>query len=237
MRVFAISDLHLAKSISKPMDVFGGDWKNYMERIETNWRSTVDEGDYVIVPGDVSWATYLDQVFEDFRFLDSLPGRKIISKGNHDYWWNSIKKLNEYVEANNFSTISFLHNNSFNIGGVVICGTRGWKCPGDDSFGADDRKIYERELIRLELSLKSAVDIKNKTVIAALHFPPTDRNGTPTGFTEIMARYGVDICVYGHLHDDAGRAYEGICRGIDFKFVAADYLSFTPLLLCREMGQ
>jgi len=232
MRLFAISDLHLAKSVCKQMDIFGGGWENYMERIENNWRSTVNEGDYILIPGDVSWATYLDQVFDDFCFLDSLPGRKIISKGNHDYWWSSMKKLNEYVEAKNFNTISFLHNNSYKIDGIVICGTRGWKCPGDDNFSENDKRIYERELHRLEISLQSARDLRDKKVIAALHFPPMDRNGNPTGFTEIMVRYGVDMCVYGHLHGDGCNVYEGIYCGIDFKFVSADHLSFTPLLLC-----
>lgn len=235
MNLYAISDLHLAKSISKPMDIFGGDWKDYMERIEENWQRTVGKSDWVIVPGDISWATYLEQVFDDFHFIESLPGSKIVLKGNHDYWWTTMKKLEEYVTVNCFSTIHFLHNNSLDLGSVVVCGTRGWKYPGDEGFDASDRKIYERELQRLELSLKSAGETGGKKVIVALHFPPLDRNGNQSGFVEIMARYGVDMCVYGHLHGVSEKAYEGIYAGIDFRFVSADYLSFIPLLLYEQI--
>ncbi len=230
MNIFAIADLHLARSIDKPMDVFGGDWQDYMERISRNWRMTVGEDDCVIVPGDISWATYLEEVYEDFSFLDSLPGRKILSKGNHDYWWTSMKKLENYVKHNGFSTIDFLHNNSYIFNNVCICGSRGWKCPGDDTFDSTDMRIYERELKRLELSLGNAGNTRAETVIAALHFPPFNRTGEASGFIDIMIKYSVDICIYGHLHGrGAANAVTGVFKGTDFKFVAADHIGFEPM--------
>lgn len=232
MAIYAISDLHLALSIDKPMDVFGGRWSNYMERIETLWKETVTDEDLVIIPGDISWATYIEQAYKDFEFIDSLPGNKIILKGNHDYWWTTSSKLNRFLEDNNFSTISFLHNNSFKAENYIICGTRGWNCPGDDGFFAEDEKIYNRELIRLELSLKGAARSVDETVIAALHYPPFNSKLESSGFVEIMRKYGVKMCIYGHLHGDSARnAVAGEMHGIQFRLVSADYLGFMPLRL------
>ena len=170
MSVFAISDLHLALGIDKPMDIFGARWANYMERLESNWNNTVGENDYVLVPGDISWATYLEQAYRDFLFLDRLPGKKIISKGNHDYWWTTKSKLDKFVAENGFSSISFLHNNSYTVEKAAICGTRGWNMPGEAGFSDEDEKIYLRELQRLELSLKSATVPEGGKLIAATHF-------------------------------------------------------------------
>ena len=232
MAIYAISDLHLAKSINKPMDVFGSRWSNYMEKIEQMWRDTVEEGDYVIVPGDISWATYLEQAFEDFSLIESLPGKKIISKGNHDYWWTTHSKLEQFLSGNNFATISFMHNNSFKMGKILLCGTRGWKCPGDDNFSAEDRKIYNRELQRLEISLKSVDNVYNDDIIVALHYPPFNSRKEPSEFVEIMGKYKVKMCIYGHLHGEGFRnAVEGEYSEIQFKLVSSDYLNFKPLKL------
>lgn len=232
MAIYAISDLHLALSIDKPMDVFGGKWENYMEKLKENWCSVIGEDDYVLVPGDISWATYLEQAYEDFNFIHRLPGRKILSKGNHDYWWTTKSKLEQYTGENGFSSIFFLHNNHFSIEGVTICGTRGWYMPGEDGFSAEDAKIYKRELQRLELSLKSANTPEEGVIIAALHFPPFNSKGTFSEFMEILQKYHVSICIYGHLHGEAGRgAIEGLVNGIQFRFVAADHLSFNPVRL------
>jgi len=232
MAVFAISDLHLSLGIDKPMDIFGDGWKDYMKRIKTEWCQAVGEEDYVIIPGDISWATYLKDAKADFEYIDALPGKKIISKGNHDYWWTTIRKLEMFLEENSFKSISFMHNNSFRLGRYLLCGTRGWNAPGDEGFGEEDRKIYNRELSRLENSLKSAGRAEGDILVAALHFPPFNSRQQPAGFVDIMKKYGVDICIYGHLHADGLKnAVEGEVEGIYFKLVSADYLRFKPLKL------
>ncbi|NLK87880.1 MAG: serine/threonine protein phosphatase [Clostridiaceae bacterium] len=249
MALYAISDLHLAMSIDKPMDVFGNRWADYMGRLEKNWRSMITSGDHVIVPGDISWATYLEQAYEDFRFIHELPGRKIISKGNHDYWWTTKSKLDKFLDENGFDSISFMHNNSYCAGEDVICGTRGWVMPGEVGFGAEDEKIYKRELQRLELSLKNAAAaapvglpgpvaepcstaIAPRRVIVALHYPPYNSKGEFSGFMDIMKKYDVKLCIYGHLHGDAcADAIDGNHEGIDFKLVSADHLGFAPVRL------
>ena len=232
MAVFAISDLHLALSIDKPMDIFGDRWSNYMEKLRESWKERVTREDSVIIPGDISWATYLEQALLDFRYIESLPGIKIISKGNHDYWWTTVRKLEQFLTSNNLKTIRFMHNNSFRIENFVLCGTRGWKCPGDEDFGTQDRKIYLRELQRLEISLKSAAATDKEYLIAALHYPPFNSKGDPSQFVEVMKRYGVRICIYGHLHGEClKRAVSGVVEGIDFRLVSADYLNYQPLEL------
>ncbi len=235
MAIYAISDLHLAVGVDKPMDIFGSRWSNYMERLRTEWINTVKPEDYVIIPGDISWATYLEQAVEDFRFIEALPGRKIISKGNHDYWWTTASKLRQFLEENGLKTIEFLHNNSFDLGEAVLCGTRGWDVPGNDGFSQHDGKIYKRELQRLELSLKSIVyrdGEKDKKIIAALHFPPFSVRGEPTDFNRILSEYGVSCCIYGHLHGEGIRnAVEGMFDGVRYILVSSDHLAFKPLLL------
>jgi predicted phosphohydrolase len=232
MSVYAISDMHLALSVDKPMDIFGGRWENYMEKLKTMWQMTVSEHDYVVIPGDISWATYLEQAFEDFKFIEQLPGRKIISKGNHDYWWTTASKLKRFLDSSDFHTISFMHNNSFRMGKTLLCGTRGWKSPGDDDFSLEDRKIYNRELQRLELSLKTAATGEDDTVMVAMHYPPFNSRRETGQFVEIMTRYNVKLCIYGHLHSESFKsAVEGNVGGIEFRLVSADYLSFKPLKL------
>jgi predicted phosphohydrolase len=228
MSVYAIGDLHLAVSIDKPMDVFGGRWQDYMERLEDNWSRTVSVQDFVLIPGDISWATYLEQAYDDFALINRLPGRKIISKGNHDYWWNTLSKLEKYINQNSFNTISFIHNNCYKVEDTAVCGTRGWKCPGDDDFSAEDQKLYNREIQRLELSLKCAVKT-NLPITVMLHYPPFSKNLAESGFTQLMKRYNVRKCVYGHLHGEYFKnAYSGILDNIEYHFVAADHLQFMP---------
>ncbi len=232
MAIFAISDPHLALSIDKPMDIFGSRWANYMERLETKWREAVSDHDTVVMPGDISWATYLGDASEDFRFIDSLPGQKIISKGNHDYWWTTANKLDTFIRDKGFSTIRFLHNNSFRVGSNVICGTRGWSIPGDDGFSLEDRKIYNRELNRLELSLKSATINEGDRLIVAIHYPVSNSKGLFSDFLDIMKKYGVNLCIYGHLHSESlTTAFEGFRDGVEFRLVSADHLKFEPLRL------
>lgn len=229
MSILTIADLHLALGIDKPMDVFGGRWSNYMEKLKDNWISNVSEKDTVIIPGDVSWATYIDSAYEDFRFIDDLPGKKVISKGNHDYWWTTSSKLNKYLTENNFSTISFMHNNAFELEGVGVCGTRGWKGPGEDDFKKDDEKIYKREIERLELSVKAALKLELSRLLVFMHYPPVTVKSPMTGFIDIMKKYEIKECYYGHLHGEGIKgAIEGEYEGINLKLVSADYLNFIP---------
>lgn len=229
MSIYAIADLHLSLGIDKPMDVFGGRWSNYMEKLKENWISNIGDEDTVIIPGDVSWATYIDSAYDDFRFIEALPGKKIISKGNHDYWWTTSSKLNKYLQEHSFSTISFMHNNAFELEHVAICGTRGWKGPGEDDFNKDDEKIYKREIERLELSIKAALKSELPRMLVFMHYPPVTVKSRMTGFIEIMKKHNIKECYYGHLHGEGIKgAIEGEYEGIDLKLISADHLNFTP---------
>ncbi|MGE5472645.1 MAG: metallophosphoesterase [Ignavibacteriales bacterium] len=225
MALFAISDMHLSLGNDKPMDIFSDKWEGHAQKIQENWAKTVTEADTVLIPGDVCWATYINDAFEDFKFIDSLPGRKIILKGNHDYWWETASKMNKFLSKNSFNNIFFLHNNFFEYGDWAICGTRGWPS-GEETQGESDKKMFLREVSRLEFSIKSATDAGKKDIIAALHFPPFSCG--EKGFIEVMKKYAVKICVYGHLHGDFSAARQGIIEGIDFRFASADYLDFMP---------
>lgn len=195
MAIYAISDLHL--SISKPeksMQEFGKDWKDYEKKLEKNWKQTVNENDTVIISGDISWAMTLEEAKQDFQFIDSLPGKKIIVKGNHDYYFSTLTKMNNFLKNNNFNTIKALFNNSFNIEGYNICGTRGWKYGIDTNV--DDSKIMEREIGRLKISLNSIKkENKNQPIIVAMHFPPFFND-----IKKVLEEYKVVKCIYGHLH-------------------------------------
>ena len=232
MSIFAIADLHLALGIDKPMDVFGGRWSNYMEKLKNNWIEIVRDTDTVIIPGDVSWATYIESAFEDFKYIELLPGKKIISKGNHDYWWTTASKLNKYLNENQFSTLSFMHNNAFLVENYAVCGTRGWKCPGEDDFKKDDEKIYNREIERLELSLKSSLKFEHSEKLVFMHYPPVTAKSQASGFIDVMKKYGITRCYYGHLHGEGIKgAIEGQFEGIMLGLISADYLNFVPLLV------
>lgn len=233
MSVYAMSDLHLALSADKPMDVFGGGWSDYMERIRQNWINAVNPEDTVLIGGDVSWAMYLDECRADFDFIESLPGTKIISKGNHDYWWESITKLNNYVKNAGYKTINFLHNNSFLAENYGICGARGWLLPSSDSFKTDDIKLYEREVGRLALSAQSLEKTGGDIRVAMLHYPPIDKNGVPDeGFASVMKQYDINVCLYGHLHSYAtSGAFCGVADGIEYRLVSSDYMKFIPYKL------
>jgi hypothetical protein len=224
MAVYGIGDLHLDFSKKKPMDVFGDKWVNHEEKIFENWVNTVKEEDIVLIPGDISWAMKIDDAKFDLLKIERLPGKKIISKGNHDYWWETKKKLNSL----GLKTIHFLHNDSYIYRDVGISGTRGWAAKDSDEFSKHDEKVFNREVNRLNLSLESI----NKNVykkIVMLHYPPFNVNGTPNEFVNVMKEHNVDICIYGHLHSD-GHIYvvEGIVDGIEFHCVSSDYINFKP---------
>lgn len=233
MALYAISDLHLPIGVDKPMDIFGSKWINYVERLEKNWKNIVTDNDTVVIPGDISWAMYLEESIPDFAFIDSLPGRKIISKGNHDYWWTTMSKLNKFLEENEFESIEFMQNNAIMYKNIAICGTRGWSYLGTGEASEDDKKIYERELGRLELSINDAKRYEPEKIIAFFHFPPINTDLEETGFSKILKENGIDLCLYGHLHNATRQnIVEGEHDGIKYMLVSCDYRDFMPTKLC-----
>lgn len=227
MAIYALSDLHLSKGVKdKSMEIFGEEWKDYENKIDENWRKTVKENDTVLIPGDISWALSLEEAYEDFSYLNSLPGNKIILKGNHDYYFSTLTKVNKFLEENNFKTIKILNNNSYFVEGYNICGTRGWGNTDDDTV--DDYKIYKRELVRLELSLKSIADEnKNKPIIVMTHFPPFRYE-----IKEMFKKYNIKVCIYGHLHGEGHYMIrEGMFDDVDYKMVSGDHTNFKLIKL------
>lgn len=228
MAIYAISDLHLSFSQDKPMDIFGEIWENHEKKIEKNWKRIVKETDTVLICGDHSWALKLEEAVPDLQFIGRLPGHKIMIKGNHDLWWQSLKKIKAVLPEN----ISLVQNTHVEIAGKCICGTRGWVSPNDDSFTEHDLKIYRREVQRLKNSLESARKAGGKDIIVMLHYPPFNSKKEPTDFVRVMHEYGVKTCVYGHLHGLAQQnAVTGDVDGITYYMVACDYVDFTPVLI------
>lgn len=230
MALYTISDLHLPLGVDKPMDVFGKAWENYVERLDENWRSLVGEDDWVVLPGDFCWAMHLSEARRDFDFLDALPGVKILMKGNHDYWWDTVSKLRRYVSENGYGDIRFLQNNAFLYRTTAICGTRLWNCPATNGFTEEDAKIYQRELMRAELSLTDAVKYNPEEILFFTHYPPVTAAGeVDAGFLELMQKYGIKHVIYGHIHGNARQfAFIGEQNGIKFDLVSCDYLEFVP---------
>ena len=222
--IYAIGDLHLDYSKEKPMDIFGDKWINHEDKIFDNWRTLVEEEDLVLLPGDISWALKLEKAYYDLKRIDALPGKKIISKGNHDYWWQGLKKMGEL----NLNTISFLQNNSYIYNNTGIFGSRGWIAEDSEGFDSHDEKIFNRELNRLRLSL-SSIKEKANMKITMIHYPPFNMDSTPNKFVDLMKEYNVDICIYGHLHAEGhSSVVEGEIHGIQFYCVSSDYINFKP---------
>ncbi len=237
MRVFAIGDLHLSfgekvlldnlheATAAKPMDIFGAQWYRHFDLIAANWQRMVRDEDLVLLPGDLSWATKPEDAVFDLDFIGQLPGIKILIKGNHDYWWQAIGKVRRLLPPGMIA----LQNDCFAAGDIAVCGTRGWLCPGE----MDDTKIYLRELQRLELSLKSAVQAGFTNYLVMLHYPPAAGSVPDAGFMALLLKYGVKTCVYGHLHNADSRQVLAAAGGISFYLVACDYIGFSPLLICE----
>ena len=222
MRIFALSDLHLSFSCEKPMDVFGDVWKDHAARIEENWQNTVSADDVVLVAGDISWAMSMQEAEKDLAFLGRLNGTKIILRGNHDYWWSSVTKVRSAVS----DSVLAVQNNSFRVGDYAVGGTRLWTIP-DGEAKPEDIRIYERELERLRLTLKSMPDGCERIVMT--HYPPIDPVNMETRASAMMKEYGVSTVVYGHLHGRAHHgAVTGVHDGIRYVLTSADYLRFTP---------
>lgn len=225
MAIYAIGDLHLSISVDKPMDVFGDRWVDYMTKIKVNWLKTIKEDDTVLIPGDTCWAISLTEAKEDLAWLDALPGKKIISRGNHDYWWETLKKMTPL-----FKSISFIHNNFIEVDGYAICGTRGWISPNDSNFTGQDEKLYEREQHRLKLSLDQAIKFSYDQIIVMLHYPPTNDRKDYSKMQMILENHHVAHVVYGHLHTKHcwHLSLNGEVNGIDYHLVSSDYLNFVP---------
>ncbi len=226
--VFAIGDLPLSLSVpNKAMAVFGMHWKDHTARIAEAWRNTVTEDDLVLLPGDLSWAMYLSDAVADLAFIGALPGTKLILRGNHDYWWQSVTKVRAALPKSMYA----LQNDVFRFGDLFVCGTRGWTIPESSHFKESaDRKIYERELIRLDLSLGALP--KDAPAVGMLHYPPFSENGETSAFAERFESAGVKNVVYGHLHGASHRyAFNGERNGVTYHTVSADYLGFVPKLI------
>ena len=224
MALYAIGDLHLCLGAPKPMDIFGGNWTGYMDKLKEGM-SVITESDTTVLLGDLSWALSLEESAADFEWINAIPGKKIILKGNHDYWWSTAAKFSKFCEANGFSNMELLNNNCFEYEEWAICGTRGWFFEEERS-GAHDEKVFKRELCRLEASLKAAGE-KRKMVF--LHYPPRYKGYECKEILELLEKYEVRRCFYGHLHGGSHKlAMEGIWDSVEFRLVAADYLNFSP---------
>ncbi|MBR4910294.1 MAG: metallophosphoesterase [Clostridia bacterium] len=226
MRLFAISDLHLSFTSNKPMDIFAG-WENYQDRLYENWQKIVSANDTVVIAGDVSWGISLEESLADFKFLNSLNGKKIIIKGNHDYWWSTVSKIRTFFKENALDTLDVLHNSCYPIEESAICGTRGWVY---DGTGEKDIKVINRECGRLERSIVAALEL-NKKPIVFLHYPPVYGDYVCKEIVEILKKYGIDSLYYGHIH--GGSIYKTLPQynGIVLKNLSADRVSFTPVLI------
>jgi predicted phosphohydrolase len=224
MALYAMGDLHLSLGVEKPMDIFGGAWVGYMEKLKEGL-SVIRPEDTTVLMGDLSWAIDLPSAKADFAWIDAIPGRKILLKGNHDYWWSTATKFYAFCKENGFSDQWILNNNHFEYAGYAICGTRGWFYEEQRSDQADE-KVFRRELMRLEASLKSAGELPK---LVFLHYPPKYKGYECEEILSMLKAYGVRKCFYGHLHGAShGLAMEGIWDGIEFRLLSADKLNFQP---------
>lgn len=226
MSIYAISDLHLSFNTDKPMNIFG--WENYEKIIEDDWKEKVTDNDLVLLPGDFSWEMKLEDTYKDFEFINNLPGKKLLLKGNHDYWWNTIKKMREFLNNKEFSNIDFLYNNSYEFDNYIIAGTRGWVL-ANVKDSEEDEKIRKRELQRLESSILDGIKNygEDKKIIVCMHYPPLNKVNTETEFTKVLEKYNVSKCLYGHLHGKAQEeAIEGIINNVEYIMTSCDYMNF-----------
>lgn len=225
MRLFAIADLHMPGGADKSMDVFGENWAGHVEKIFSDWRARVREEDTVLIPGDISWAMYLQDALPDLHEIAALPGRKVLLKGNHDYWWSSLTQVKESLQPG----MHVIQHSAVDLGSCVVCGTRGWICPGcGESLTPEDEKIFRRECIRLELSLQQAVKVSaGRPVIVMMHYPPLYAQNLETGFTEILEKFPIYSVVYGHLHGKGTAIrFEGEHHGIPYMLASCDSTGF-----------
>lgn len=225
LALYAIGDLHLSISSDKPMDIFGGGWENYQEKIRQGF-SALKSDDVCVLCGDTSWGMTISESMEDFKFIENLPGKKLLLKGNHDYWWETVTKIKTAFAKNGINSIDILHNNSFTYEGMAICGTRGWLLENEADAG-HNAKITAREVARLRASLKAAGDTAVK--LCFLHYPPKYKDQTCPEMIDVMNEFGVKDCYFGHIHGYGHRnAVTGESEGIVYHMVSADYIGFAP---------
>lgn len=227
MTIFAIGDLHLSHAVDKPMDIFGDTWRNHTEQIQSNWTNVISNSDTVLIPGDISWAMTLDEALPDLEWIATLPGRKIMIRGNHDYWWNGIHKIRKILPHG----IDVIQNDSIVAEGYSVCGTRGWVLPNHPNFNLDDERMISREVHRLRLSLEDTTR-SGLPIICMIHYPPISPDGLQTPFSELIETFPVQYCIYGHLHGSAHRfAMNTTHNDVIYRLVSADYIRFSPVPL------
>lgn len=231
MALYAIGDTHFSEAVDKPMDIFGGAWDGYRDKLVASLSCLKDE-DMLVICGDFSWGMSLEQSLEDFKLLCSFPGKKVFVKGNHDYWWETVSKMNRFFQDNQLKDLQFLHNNCIFYNDRALCGTRGWFFDINDE-SAGDEKVFKRELIRLETSLKAAVDAGGAgEIICFLHYPPVFGSGRVEPITALLKKYGVGRCYYGHLHGDSLKGcFNGVLDGIKYQNISADNIGFKPVII------
>lgn len=236
MSLYSIADLHLSCSTDKPMDIFGSRWQNYTEKLEKRWRSIVSDDDTVIIPGDISWAMTLDEAEADLAFIDSLPGKKYLGKGNHDFWWSTVTKMTKFLSDHEFTTIGFLYNNAIETDNYIIAGSRGWYVEEKLQNTVNDtdyEKIVAREDRRLRMSLdeaKKLSDATGKMILVYFHFPPVFKAFVCEQLVSTLKEYGIENCYYGHIHGVYNIPKTRIYDGIRFTIISADYLDFVPMI-------
>lgn len=224
MSLFVIADPHLSFGSNKPMNIFSG-WENFEKRFHDNWINTVSENDTVVIPGDISWAMSIQDALPDLQFIHDLPGKKFILKGNHDLWWPTMNKLTTFLDDNSLTSIVPIFRNAYKVDDVAICGTRSWFFDSNEP----KEKVFSREMMRLETSLQCAEKLMPKEIIAFLHYPPIYSNAIVEETVELLCKYGVRRCYYGHIHGkNINYAFNGVYEGVKFKLVSADSLSFIP---------
>ena len=242
MALFTIADLHLSthENTNKSMEVFGKRWADYINRIEVNWKRLVSEDDTVVIPGDISWALSLDEALSDLKFIDSLPGRKILGKGNHDFWWCTMKKHAEFFEKHGITTVSFLLNNAYETEDFIIAGSRGWfidEKNDNSKFDTDFDKLTKRELGRLKMSLEEAKKLKgdgDKEILVFTHFPPVFSDFISHDIISLLHEYGVRRLYFGHIHGNYTLPESFIHEGIEMHIISADYLAFIPKYIAKN---
>ena len=226
MSLFAIGDTHLSIGSDKPMDVFRG-WDNHVERLKKNWNAVVSEKDTVVISGDISWAMKLEECYPDFDFINRLTGKKIFIKGNHDYWWQTMNKMNNFLKDSGFDTISILFNNSFRLGEYSVCGTRGWFYDSPES----DKKVILRERQRLIRSVEAGLEAGGEPIVF-LHYPPLFEGKICEEIYSVLTEYGIKRCFFGHIHGDTTGRYDNfVSDGIKFSLISGDRLKFCPKLI------
>lgn len=237
MSIYVMADLHLSNSTNKPMDVFGSRWTDHMEKIKKNWCAIINEDDTVIVPGDISWAIDYKEAYDDFKFINSLPGKKLLGKGNHDYWWGTMAKNRAFLKENSFETIDFLYNNAYIVEDYIVCGTRGWYVDEklqNESSDPEYQKIVAREAQRLRMSLEEAIKLKteeNERILVFFHFPPVFKSFVCDELIDILIEYGITNCYFGHIHGTYNIPRSFNYKGIDFTLISSDFLSFVPMII------